>query len=62
MSSDLNANSTVLPHENANSLSGNAASYQSGGKKLRRGNKKTIKRTHKGKKRSNTKKCWWKFW
>lgn len=58
--------SSVLPENNVASLSGNAASYQSGGKRYRKStNKKFLKnnrRTQKGKKRSISKKCWWKFW
>lgn len=59
---------SVLPDNNVVSLSGNAASYQSGGKRHGKStNKKFVKnnrRTYKGKKRSNSnsKKCWWKFW
>lgn len=56
--SDIASKNTVLPAENPSSLSGNAASYQSGGKK-----RKSVKRARKGSKSRRTKKtCWWKIW
>lgn len=60
--SDFSSSKNVLPNENVASLSGNSASYQSGGKKYRK--VKNNRRTYKGKKitNKNTKKCWWKFW
>jgi len=59
--SDVASKNTVLPSVNASSLSGNASSYQSGGKKIK--NRGTRKPTKKSKSRSrSTKKCWWKFW
>lgn len=58
--SDIDSKSTLLPDVNPSSLSGNAASYQSGGKKKRSG--KTAKRVKKASKSRRTKKCWWKLW
>ena len=58
--SDVDSKNTVLPVVNPSSLSGNASSYQSGGKKRSR---KTTKRVRKGSKSRRTKKtCWWKLW
>jgi hypothetical protein len=48
------------PKESVSSLGGNAASYQSGGKKRKAG--KTAKRPKKSRKSRGTKKCWWKMW
>lgn len=59
--SNVDSKSTVLPAVNPSSLSGNASSYQSGGKK--RKSRKTAKRVRKGSKSRRTKKaCWWKIW
>jgi len=58
--SDVDSKNTLLPAVNPSSLSGNAASYQSGGKKKRSG--KTAKRVKKASKSRRTKKCWWKLW
>jgi hypothetical protein len=58
--SDVSSKNSVLPSQNPSSLSGNSASYQSGGKKRR--SKKTIKRSRKGSKSRRTKRCWWKLW
>ena len=59
--SNVDSKNTVLPAVNSSSLSGNAASYQSGGKKRRSG--KTAKRARKSSKSRRTKKtCWWKIW
>lgn len=57
-------NTDILTSGQPASLSGNAASYQSGGKRHRKFAKKTHKKriANKGKRMSNTKKCWWKFW
>ena len=55
--SDVESKNNVLPTINPSSLSGNASSYQSGGKK--RKSRKTTKRIR----RKRTKKtCWWKLW
>lgn len=54
---------SVLPSVNPSSLSGNAADYQSGGKKKRTMKKKSMKtKTKSTKKRSTKKTCWWKMW
>ena len=58
--SDVASKNTVLPAINPSSLSGNASSYQSGGKKRR--SRKSTKRVRKGSKSRRTKKCWWKIW
>lgn len=59
--SDVASKNTVLPAVNPSSLSGNASSYQSGGKKRRSG--KTARRAKKSPKSRRTKKtCWWKLW
>lgn len=59
--SDVASKNTVLPAVNPSSLSGNASSYQSGGKKRRSG--KTAKKgARKSSKSRRTKKCWWKIW
>ena len=58
--SDVASKNTVLPAVNPSSLSGNASSYQSGGKKRKSG--KTAKRVRKSSKSRRTKKCWWKIW
>ena len=55
----------VLPDVNPSSLSGNAADYQSGGKKKSMKKKSLKKKSMKKKlmkKRSTKKTCWWKFW
>lgn len=58
--SDVSSKSTLLPDVNPSSLSGNAASYQSGGKKKRA--RKSAKRVKKASRSRRTKKCWWKLW
>lgn len=52
---------SVLPAVNPSSLSGNPATYQSGGKKKRSMKKKSMKKKS-TKKRSTKKTCWWKMW
>jgi hypothetical protein len=59
--SDIASNNTVLPKENPSSLSGNAAGYQSGGKR-KKASKKTVKKSKKSPKSRSSKKCWWKLW
>ena len=54
------SDSSVLPSENPSSLAGNAATYQSGGK--RRANKTGKKRVVKRPSKKTKKTCWWKFW
>lgn len=65
--SEINSNDVVLPNINPSSLSGNAADYQSGGKRRKTMKNSSIKKS-KGKKGSQkvnrkSKKCWWnKMW
>lgn len=55
---------SVLPTVNPSSLSGNAADYQSGGKKrtMKKKSKKTKTKSTKRKSVKNKKTCWWKMW
>ncbi len=59
----------LLPQPLTTSTGGNAATYQSGGKKKRSTKKRSTKKRptkksalRKSSKKRSTKKCWWKLW